>query len=172
MTMVQAVLATWLAVMWSSVGTTAWLQPNATLQPASAEIETLVREVLESQLMAKFPDFHLLDRSRPIAIRADVPMTGLLLSDAALPRIEKHEFRLVSLAEAQAEADRVQQPFRFIEVERVAITGDMGTLTMGVELTLPSNSNFVKMCCCNAAVVFRRLNDRWTFVSLDLVRCR
>lgn len=73
---------------------------------------------------------------------------------------------------AQAEADRVQKPFYFIEVERVAITGDTGMLTMGVELTLPSSSNFVKMCCCNAAVVFRRLNDRWTFVNRDLIRCR
>jgi hypothetical protein len=165
---VWPVLAASLALVWSS----AWLPQNATLKLASAEIDTLVREALESQFMAKFPDFHLLDRSRPIAIHAVVPMSGLLLSDAALPKLENHEFRLVSLAEAQAEADRTQQPFLYIEVERAAIVGDVGMLTMGVDLALPSNSNLFKMCCCNAAVAFRRLNDRWTFVSRDLVRCR
>jgi hypothetical protein len=172
MTMALAVVAALLAVAGSSVGTVGWLSQNTALKRASAEIDTLVREALQSQLIGKFPDFHLLDRSRPIAIRADVPMSKLLLSAAALPQLEKHEFRLVSLAEAQAEADRTQQPFLYIEVESVEIVGDMGTLTMAVAQTLPSNSHFVNMCCCNAAVVFRRVNDRWTFVSRDLIRCR
>jgi hypothetical protein len=145
---------------------------NARLRPASAEIETFVRAALEDQLNEKgFLRASSFDPSRPIAIRSDLPAAGLRLGPGALPRHERYKFRLVTVSEAQAEADRTHQPFHYIEVDGPKIDGDTGALALGTDLILPSDSKVGKLCCCNTVAYFRLVDGRWTFVKLDATAC-
>jgi hypothetical protein len=161
-----------LGIVLSIVCTAAQVEQDSRLRLAPAEIETLVRDALENHLSGKRVFERVIsDTSRSIAIRMDLPQAGMRLSSGALPRHARYEFRLVSLAEAQAEADRTQQPFFFVEVDRPVIDGETATMWVGTDLTLPSKSDWVKTCCCDGVGHFRRVDGRWIFVKLDVTKC-
>ena len=134
--------------------------------PAPPEVELLVRQALEDVIATrKLPDHNLLRDTASVAIRDDMRASSLALGRGSLPRVDGYEFRLVSEAAAQAESDTTRQNVHYITVDRPSIDGDTATLSLGVALLVPRDSNIAKLCCCTALGQFRRMRDRWTFVK-------
>lgn len=137
-------------------------QPLPT-QAATSEINSLIHQLLPDRIPAKdIPDYGLLRGATRIAVRSD--LGRFRLGQAALPVLEGYELRLLSTADAQAEADRTRAFIHFIAIENVQIAGDTASLWIGVDFTMPSDHKGVKMCCCSRALEYRRIDDRWVFV--------
>lgn len=136
------------------------------LQPASAEVESLVQQALQDRLTAQqLPDIKLLGSGPRIAIRDEIPSAALRLSLGALPKREGYEFYLISPSAAQSEANRTRMPVHFIAVDRPEISGDTATLWLGVDVVFPADPTLVKMCCCRGKAELHRAGNRWTFVK-------
>ncbi len=74
---------------------------------AARDINALIRQVLADRIPAKdIPDFGLLRGAKRIAVRSD--LVRFALGQDAMPALEGYEFRLISAAETQAEAERTQ----------------------------------------------------------------
>jgi len=134
------------------------------LAPASAEVETFVREALADRLVAgDIPDIHLLRRAdaKRFHVRAELPGSRIRITSRALPSTPGTELALVTLADAQEAATRTGQPFRFVVVDHVNIAGTQASLWLGVGLVVPPG--FVKMCCCERQAEFERREGRWLF---------
>jgi len=142
------------------------------LGAATAEIEALVRQSLEDRLAAQnLPDLGLLGDSTRIAVREELRVARLRLSQSALPTREGYEFHLISVPDAQSEAERTQTSIYFITVDRPTITGDTATIWLGVDFVFPQNPNIVKVCCCVGEAHFRRVENRWKFVKWGVGGC-
>ena len=134
------------------------------LRPATSEIESLVRQALEDRLEEEdLPDLGLLGKSTRIAVRQELPATGLRLSQSALPSRDGYDFHLISVRDAQSEAERTQMAIYFITVDRPTIAGDTATIWLGVDFVFPTDPNLVKSCCCVGEAHFRRVEHRWKF---------
>ena len=146
---------------------------RAQARPAGAEIDALVRQVLEERLVAgDIPDIRLLGGAKHLAIRSDLSLSRLTLGEGALPRREGYEFRLLSEAEAIAEAERVRALVYFIAVDRFEWSGDTATMSLGVDFVAPADPVIVKMCCCERRAQYRRIQNRWVFVQWRPGSCR
>jgi hypothetical protein len=133
-------------------------------QPTVSEVNAVIRQVLADRIAAKdIPDSGLLRGTQRIAVRSDGLGIRLTLGKDALPALEGYELRLISTAEAQAEAERTQANVHFIAIERLAIRGDAANLWIGVDFAMPSNPKSVKLCCCSRSLEYRRAADRWVF---------
>jgi hypothetical protein len=137
---------------------------SSPLGPAPADIEALVRQALEDRLAARgLPDGHLFGAATRIPIREEMPRAAMRLEPGALPRRDGYEFYFVSVAAAQAEADRSKQRVHLIIVDSPQIAGDVATISLGVDLLMPSEPDVMILCCCRGNGQFRRKNDQWTF---------
>ena len=152
--------------------------PAQVLRHAGAELERLIRQVLEERLIAAdIPDLHLLGAARRIAIRMELPRSGFALGADVLPRREGYEFRLISAAGALAEAERTKTRVYLLTVDRIEMMSDSTWMWIGTDVMEPPNSsgldpNVFKRCCCEAPVQYRRDGDRWVFVKWDVGVCR
>jgi hypothetical protein len=141
--------------------------------PAGAEIDAIVRQILEERLAAgDIPDIGLLGNAKRIAIRSDLPKSRLLLGPRAVPERQGYEFRLISTAEATAEADRTKTSVHFISVDRLEKSADTVSLWLGTDFVLPSDSKNVKTCCCESLVKYQRTNGSWAFAGWGAGVCR
>jgi hypothetical protein len=146
--------------------------PLAKERPAPREIEDLVRQALEDRLAANdIPDGKLLAQSPRIAVRAEMPDAQLTLGEAALPRREGQDAFLISVASAQADADRTGTPVHFIGVDGPSIIGETATISLGVDVVFPRDPKVVKLCCCTGRAEFARVGGRWTFVKWGGMVC-
>jgi hypothetical protein len=155
------------ALLTSGHGRVAAVQENYTpsqAQATASEVNALIRQVLADRILAKdIPDFGLLRGAKRIAVRSD--LVQFRLGQDALPALEDYELRLISTAEAQAEAERTQTNVYFIAIENFRmIGGDTAGLWIGVDFAMPSDPKRVKMCCCSRSLEYRRIEDRWVFV--------
>jgi hypothetical protein len=142
------------------------------LRPAAPEIEQLVKQAIEDRLAAgDLPDLKLLGTPARIAVGEEMPEAGLKLGPGALPQREGHEFHFISQTAAQRQADRDLRAVHFIAVDVPAITGEVATLRLGVDVALPSRVAQMKMCCCWAQGRFRLADGRWTFVQWLNIYC-
>jgi hypothetical protein len=136
------------------------------LPPAPADVQGFVREALQERLNANaVPDFQLSARSRRIALRAEMPLAGLRLTEDALPRHERLDFYLLSTPIAQAQADQSGQDVFFVIVDSPTITGETASLKIGSDIVLhrdPSHQT-VKLCCCDGVAVFKKVDGKWAF---------
>ena len=131
------------------------------------EINTLIHQVLADRIPANdIPDYGLLRGAKRIAVRSD--LVRFRLGHAALPVLEGYELRLISTADAQAEADRTQALVHFIAIDNLQVAGDTASLWLGVDFTMPSDRKGVKTCCCSRALEYRRVDSRWVFVRWRL----
>jgi hypothetical protein len=141
--------------------------PPSQAHAATPETNALIRQVLADRIPAKdIPDYGLLRGAKRIAVRSD--LVRVYLGQDALPVLEGYELRLISTADAQAEADRTQALVHFIAIDNLQIAGDTAGLWIGVDFTMPSDSKGVKMCCCSRSLEYRRVDDRWVFVRWRL----
>ena len=101
----------------------------------------------------------------------ELPATGLRLSQSALPSRDGYDFHLISVRDAQSEAERTRMTIYFITVDRPAITGDTATIWLGVDFVLPPDPNLVKSCCCVGEAHFRRVEHRWKFFKWGRGAC-
>ena len=132
---------------------------------STAERSDFVRQAIEDRFKAaNIPDFDLLQGSRRIAIREEMPQAKGSVARAALPRIDGYEFYLIATDAAQAEADRTGRNVYFITVDRPSIAGESATVSLGVDLVFPKDPKVVKLCCCSGDGEFRRVQGRWIFV--------
>jgi hypothetical protein len=139
---------------------------------AAGDVELLVRQALEDRLAAKnVPDGNLLGSSTRIGIREEMPKAGMKLGREALPQREGYEFFLISLAEAQAEADQSGKPVHVITVDRPSLAEDTATLWLGVDVAFPREPKVIKLCCCTGQGQFRRVEGRWRFVKWASMVC-
>jgi hypothetical protein len=145
--------------------------PPSQAQAAAREINTLIRQVLADRIPAKdIPGHNLLQGAKRIAIRSD--RVRLPLGEEALPALEGYELRLISIEEAQAEAERTHALVLFIAIDNLQIGGGTANLSIGVDFMMPSDPKLVKTCCCSRALEYRRIDDRWVFARWgDLTRC-
>jgi hypothetical protein len=148
-------------------------ESSSQAQAAAGDVHALIRQVLADRIGAKdIPDYGLLSGAKRIPVRSDGVGFPLPLGKAALPVLEGYELRLISTAEAQAEAERTQANVHFIAIEHLKISGDIASLWIGVDFAMAPNPNAVKMCCCAQSLEYRRAKDRWIFVRWgDQVRC-
>jgi hypothetical protein len=140
--------------------------PASQAQAAAArDINALVRQVLADRIPAKdIPDFGLLRGEKRIAVRSD--LVPVPLGQDALPTLEGYELRLISTAEAHAEAERTQASVFFINIENLRMLGgDAAGLRMGVDFAMPADPKRFKMCCCSRSLAYRRIEDRWVFLG-------
>jgi len=146
---------------------------NAQSSPAGPEVEAIVREVLQDRLAAgDIPDIGLLQGGRRIAIRSELPRSRLILGAGALPERQGYEFRLISSAEASAEAERTKASVYFITVDRFERSADTVSMWIGTDFVAPADPKMVKMCCCESQVRYRRIAGTWTFASWGEGVCR
>jgi len=139
---------------------------------ATADIELLVKQALENRFDARdLPDRNLLGTLTRIAVREEMPGARLRLGSGALPQREGYEFYIVSEAWAQAEANRTGQAVPFIAVDQPVITGDIATISLGVDLAVRQIPNRVKLCCCTGRGRFSRVNGQWAFVAWSGIIC-
>ena len=139
---------------------------------ASADVQAFVSQALEDRLAARnIPDQALLDGATRIGVREGMPLSGLRLGAASLPRRAGVEFYLTSASAAQAEADKTRRSVYYLIVDRASVAGDSATASLGVDVALPSDPNTVKLCCCAGDGQFRRTNGRWSFVSWQQMVC-
>jgi len=151
-------------------GRTAAVQENnapSQVQATAREVNAVIRQMLADRIPAKdIPDYGLLRGAKRIAVRSD--LVGFHLGQDALPVLEGYELRLISTADAQAEADRTQVLVHFLAIDNLQIAGDTAGLWIGVDFTMPSDHKGVKMCCCSRSLEYRRVDDRWVFVRWRL----
>ena len=114
--------------------------PSSQIQAAD-EVDALVRQVLADRIAAKdIPDFGLLLGAKRIAVRSD-GIGGLALGKDALPALEGYDLRLISTGEAQAEAERTQDPRPLHSHRRISrLARDTAGLWIGVDYTMPTGS--------------------------------
>jgi hypothetical protein len=145
------------------------------LPVAPPDVQAFVREALQDRLNADaIPDFHLLAHSPRVALRAEMPVTGLRLTEVALPRHERVDFYLLSTAVAQAQADRAGQDVFFVIVDLPEIHGETASLKMGSDVVIhrdPSRQ-MIKMCCCDGIAVFDKVDGKWVFARWERMICR
>ena len=142
------------------------------LKPASAEIEDFIHQALADRMAAgALSDFDLVGKSRRILVLDELPNAGLRISLKALPASSLHKYVPLSNAAIQAEADRAKETLYFITIDQPVITGDEATVWLGVDLTEPTGSKMVKLCCCASQDLFRRSQERWQFVKSLMRRC-
>lgn len=140
---------------------------------AGPEVDVLVRQVLEERLVAgDIPDIGLLRGAKRIAIRSELPKSQLVLGEAALPQRDGYEFRLISTSEATAEAERTKAWVYFIAVDRLERSQETVTMWLGTDFIAPAEPRIMKTCCCERSVQYRRVQDRWAFVSWSVGICR
>jgi hypothetical protein len=140
--------------------------------PTRAEIETFVKQAIEDRFAAKnIPDFNLLDKGTRVAILEEMPAARMRLGKGALPERAGYEFYFIALAATQQQADTMQRPVPFIAVDGPSIAGDTATLSMGVDVTFPTDPKIVKLCCCTGRGEFKRVDGRWTFVKWGQMIC-
>jgi hypothetical protein len=160
-------------VSFALVGVIAWVgsahqQPigTATLQLASPEIQSFVKQTLEDRVRAgQLPDGHLLGNSLRIGVREEMPRAGVRNGPGSLPRLEGREFYLISQIAAQTEADKTGRAQHFVSVDRPSLEGEVGSVLLGVDVAYPKDLNLIKLCCCTGLGQFRRVQGRWTFVK-------
>ena len=105
------------------------------LGAATAEIEALVRQAFGDRLAVQnLPDLALLGDSTRTAVREELPVARLRLSQSALPKREGYEFHLISVPEAESEAEPTQTAIYFITVDRPTTTGDTATIWLGLDV--------------------------------------
>lgn len=145
--------------------------PSQAQAAAARDINTLIRQVLADRIPAKdIPDYGLLRGAKRITVRSD--FVRFSLGQDALPALEGYELRLISTAEAPAEAERTQTNVYFIAIENLQIGADTAGLWIGVDFAMPSDPKQVKMCCCSRSLEYRRVGDRWVFLRWrDDLRC-
>jgi hypothetical protein len=162
-----------MALVVSSASVGGLCQPAIQLasRPAPADIELLVKQALEDRLVARaLPDGNLL--STRIAIREEMPRAAMKLGPGALPHHDGYEFYLISRAAAQVESDRAKQRLHFVVVDTPQITGDVATISLGVDATAPFEPTLVSSCCCTGHGQFKRSSGRWKFVNWTGMVCR
>jgi len=134
--------------------------------PSRAEIEAFVKQAIEDRFAAKnIPDFNLLGKGTRIAILEEMPAARTRLGKDALPVIAGVEFYLIARAATQQQADTMQRPVPFIAVDGPSIAGDTAAISMGVDVTFPTDPKIAKLCCCTGRGEFKRVTGRWTFVK-------
>jgi hypothetical protein len=139
---------------------------------APPDIQAFVGQALADRLAARnIPDQALLDGATRIGVREEMPLSGLRLGAASLPRLAGLEFHLTSASAAQAEADKTRRSVYYLIVDRPAVVGDAATVSLGVDVALPSDPDTGKLCCCSGEGRFRQANGRWSFVSWQQMVC-
>ena len=134
--------------------------------PTRAEIDAFVKQAIEDRFAAKnIPDFNLLGPGTKITIREEMPAARMRLGKDALPERPGYEFYLISQAATQQQADTTQRELSFIAVDGPSITGETAVISLGVDVTFPTDPKIAKLCCCTGRGEFRRVNGRWTFVK-------
>jgi hypothetical protein len=142
------------------------------LRPAPRDVQLFVQQALADRIAAgDLPDFTMLQGVRRIAVRQEMPQSGLTLGADALPRIAGREFHLLSTRAASDEAERTKQNVTFITVDSATIAGDDATIALGVDFAAPKDPTLLKMCCCEGVAQYRREHDRWRFVEWKMTRC-
>src|SRR5262245_55357922 len=133
-------------------------------QPATGEVDALIRQVLADRIVAKdIPDFGLLGGAKRIAVQSDVVGLPLPLGKDALPVLEGYELRLISTGEAQAEAERTNANVHFIAIQNPKIFGNRESIDWS-GLRDGSESDSIKMCCCSRSLEYRLAEGHWVFV--------
>jgi hypothetical protein len=89
-----------------------------------------------------------------------------------LPQRDGYEFRLISTSEATAEAERTKAWVSFIAVDRLERSQETVTMWLGTDFIAPAEPRIMKTCCCERSVQYRRVQDRWAFVSWSVGICR
>lgn len=141
-------------------------QATAVPQAAPPEINILVKEVLEDLLQrGAMPDGNLLVNSRRIAVRSDLPRAAMRLDNEALPERPGLSFYFLSRSDAQSEANRSKQRVHLITVDSPEFAQNSATLSVGIELVVPSEPKVVVMCCCTGHGEFSRVDGRWRFTK-------
>jgi hypothetical protein len=138
----------------------------AELALASPEIQRFVKQAIEDRFAARdLPDGNLLGTSARVAVREELPRAGLRLGAAALPQRDGYAFYVISQAAAQLEADRKGREVIFITADAPSVTGEVATISLGVDFAAPKDPKRAKLCCCRGEAQFRRNDGRWTFVK-------
>lgn len=141
-------------------------------RPAASELELFARRAVEDRLAAgDLPDMELLEDSRRISVRREMPLAGLELGPATRPEVVGLKLDLVSQAALQERADRLGLAVFFIGVDRPVISGDTATIALGVDIAVPTRSG-PYLCCCTGEARFRRAEPGWTFEEWESVWCR
>lgn len=81
----------------------------------------------------------------------------------ALPERPGLSFHLQSRSDAQAAATRSKQAVHLITVYDPVVIQGSATLSVGLELVVPSDPKVVVMCCCTGHGEFTRVDGRWRF---------
>jgi len=133
---------------------------------ASQGVNIFVKQALEDLLERRaLPDGNLLLNSTRIAVRSDLPRSAMRLGSEALPERPGLNFYLLSPAAAQLEANRSKQSVYLITVDSPKLVQDSATLSVGIDLVVPSDPKVAVMCCCTGHGEFRRVDGRWRFTQ-------
>ena len=147
-------------------------QTTPDLPVADEAIQRFVRAALEDRLSDKsLPDFGMMRGTKHIGIREEMPAARLRLDKRALPHVHGFDFYLVAAATLQAQADHIKETVAYVIVDGPVITGDDASVSLGMDIAIPTNSNVGKLCCCDATGKFHRVDGRWTFVKWGLMTC-
>jgi hypothetical protein len=147
-------------------------QDPSLLPVAPPSVQSFVQQALQDRLTAgDIPDLHLVQRTQPIRIRAEMPGAKFRLSDAAIPEISGFSLSLVTLSDAQAEADASNHDLMVVFVDSPQIAGNTASIQIGTDVVIHHQAQKVfKTCCCRAMAQFRLEHERWVFAKwMDMI---
>lgn len=132
---------------------------------AASELELFAKHAVEDRLAAgDLPDLGMLEGSRRIIVRREMPWAGLKLGPAARPAVVGFELDLVPQVVIQKRANKMGLAVYYIGVDYPEITGDTAMISLGIDVAVPRGSG-PYLCCCTGKARFSRSELGWTFVE-------
>jgi hypothetical protein len=152
-----------------SLGTAS--RPQA-LRPLGPDLAALVHDAIADRFAAgNIPDLSLIEDRTHVFVLNELRAARAMLTEDALPQMEKTTFELISLEEAETKASQSGREVPYIAVDEPRIDGAAGTLSLGVDIALPRVAGMIKMCCCAGRAEFRRTPERWVFQKWAQMTC-
>lgn len=147
---------------------------RVTIVPAPPDVEQFVEHALRDRLLAgDIPDIAVAGKqtSTQLYLRAEMPVSRMTLSQAALPELPQTELKLIGVAEAEERVTRSGERIRFVTVDRVQIESQVATVWLGADYIAPPQPGIIKLCCCRGEARFVKRNGRWVFRNWGASLC-
>ena len=169
---VQAFRPAFCFVVLVATATLTQAQSRAEYPPVSADTEHFIRAAIADRFKAgDIPDLNLLpDRTR-VLVRKELVDAKLTLTADALPNLPATTFEMISLQEAETLARRTGRDVVYLAVDNPHIDGDAATISIGIDVAMPSKVGVVKMCCCTGRAEYRNRAAMWVFVKWRQMIC-
>ena len=137
-----------------------------TQMPCSEEVQALASAALAYIVEARdLPDFQLLADDRPILVSSHIGGLTCELQDEILPASLALPMRLASPAQLQSAAN-VDGRAQYVDMSNArGFEGTQASLTIGVGMLLPEDSNQGLLCCCSARATFGKVGGTWVFTG-------